>query len=124
MNIFEIATKEKYRYPYNGMICTEDLWDLSAKQLDAIYKALCADKKHVDEESLLQSESKEDETLNNKIEIVRFVFREKQAAIAERLHQAEIAEKKRRIADLIAEKEDQELSNQSIEALRKMLTEL
>ena len=28
-NIFEIAAKEKYRYPYRGQITTEDLWDLT-----------------------------------------------------------------------------------------------
>lgn len=39
-NIFEAASKNKYRYPYKGMITTEDLCYLNLGQLDAVYKAL------------------------------------------------------------------------------------
>ena len=39
-NIFEMATRNKYRFPYKGMISVEDLWDLNQTQLDSIYKAL------------------------------------------------------------------------------------
>lgn len=41
INMFEIATKNKYRYPFNkGLITTEDLWNLSLKDLDNIFKVL------------------------------------------------------------------------------------
>ena len=45
MNLFEVAVREKYRFPYNGMISTEDLWDLSVNALDSIFKTLNKDKK-------------------------------------------------------------------------------
>lgn len=53
-NIFEAATKEKYRFPFKGMISVEDLWDLKLQDLDSVFKALNKQKKQNDEESLLQ----------------------------------------------------------------------
>lgn len=53
MNLFEIAVREKYRFPYKGMISTEDLWDLSVTSLDSIFKTLNKERKNADEESLL-----------------------------------------------------------------------
>ena len=34
--MFEIATQKKFRFPFKGQISTEDLWDLTADQLDSI----------------------------------------------------------------------------------------
>ena len=39
-NIFELATREKYRFPYKGMISVEELWDLDIPELDRVYKSL------------------------------------------------------------------------------------
>ena len=36
MELFEIATRKKYRFPYKGLISVEDLWDLSMRELVAI----------------------------------------------------------------------------------------
>ena len=41
---FELATKEKYRFPFKGMIGVEDLWDLDVNQLDSVFKALNKEK--------------------------------------------------------------------------------
>lgn len=35
-NIFEKATKEKYRFPFKGQVSVEDLWDLKLQDLDSI----------------------------------------------------------------------------------------
>ena len=40
MELFEIATRNKYRFPFKGWISTEDLWDLSVQNLDGIFKTL------------------------------------------------------------------------------------
>lgn len=123
-NIFESATKEKYRFPYRGMISVEDLWDLSPNQLDAIYKALNAEKKTTEEDSLLGQRSKEEQTLLTKIEIVKYIFAAKHAD-AEALKQKAVNdEKKRRIMELIASKEDAALGEKSVDELKKMLSEL
>ena len=124
MNIFAVALKEKYRYPYKGMISTEDLWDLGATQLDSVFKALNAKKKTASEDSLLNTKNKEDEALENKIQIVKFIFDVKLAEVEQRKLRAANAEKKRRLKELIASKQDEALQGMSIDDLTKMLNEL
>ena len=90
-NIFEVATRGKYRFPYKGQITVEDLWDLSVTQLDSIFKTLNAQYKQSKEESLLETKSKEDEVLDTQIAIVKHIVAVKQQEAANRL-----AEKERR----------------------------
>lgn len=123
-NIFETATREKLRFPYKGMISVEDLWDLSPNQLDTIYKALNAEKKKTEEDSLLGQRSKEEQTLLTRIEIVKHIFAAKQAEIEARKQKAANDERKRRIMELIATKEDAALGEKSVEELKNMLAEL
>jgi len=123
-NIFEIAAKEKYRFPYKGQITTEDLWDLSSAQLDLIYKTLNAEKKTTEEDSLLGQRTAAEQTLLNKIELVKYIFSAKQAEIEARKQKAVNDEKKRRIMELIASKEDAALGEKSIDDLKKMLADL
>ena len=52
-NLFEIATRNRYRFTYKGVMTVEDLWDLNVEALDAIFKALNRNKKTADEDSLL-----------------------------------------------------------------------
>lgn len=40
MNMFEIALINKFRFPFKGLIATEDLFDLSVEDLDSIFKKL------------------------------------------------------------------------------------
>ena len=84
-NIFEAATRYKYRFPFKGMISVEDLWDLKLQDLDSVFKLLNKEKKQSDEESLLQVKSEADQALENKIQIVKFIVQVKQVETAERL---------------------------------------
>lgn len=124
MNIFEIATKNKFRFPYRGMISVEDLWDLNLNQLDGIYKTLNKEIKQTNEESLLSVKDAADVELQAKIDIVKHIFASKQQEIANRTIAAENAEKKRRILDIIAQKQEASLQNKSEEELLKMLEEI
>ena len=124
MELFEYAAKEKLRFPYKGNATIEDLWDLPVGELDAIYKKLSAAKKTAEEESLLEKRSKEDEALLAKIDIVRYIFSRKQEEAQARKRKAETDERKRRLRELIASKEDEALSAQSIDDLKKMLADM
>ena len=77
-NMFEIAARNKFRFPFKGMISTEDLWDLSVENLDNVFKMLNSEMKKTKEESLLSTKSKDDEVLELKIEIVKHIVAVKQ----------------------------------------------
>ena len=123
-NMFEKAVKGKYRFPYKGQISVEDLYDLPLGALDTVFKALNAEVKKTDEESLLQTKSAEDDILATKIEIVKHIFNEKLEEKKNRQEDAERKEKKQKIMQIIATKQDEALQNASVEDLQKMLDEL
>lgn len=120
-NMFEIATKNKFRFPYKGSVTVEDLWDLSLEQLDSIFKVLNKKAKDSQEESLLSTKSNEDKMLDIQIEIVKYIVNIKKNEIAERLLEKERKEKNQRIMEIIADKEDKALHEMSIDDLRKMI---
>lgn len=124
MNLFEVAVREKYRFPYKGMISTEDLWDLSVTSLDSIFKTLNKERKNADEESLLDVKDNVDTTLENKIAIIKYVVNVKQTEAAEKLLECEKKQQKQKIMNLIAKKQDETLENMSQEELLKKLSEL
>lgn len=123
-NIFEMATRNKYRFPYKGMISVEDLWDLNQTQLDSIYKALNKEVKANQEDSLMFSQTQTDLDLQAKIEIVRHIYTTKEQDAARRTAAAENAEKKRRILEILEQKQEDSLKNKSEDELIKMLNEI
>lgn len=122
MELFKLAAKEKYRFPFKGNIAVEDLFDLTTSQLDVVYKELKSQVKD-SSDSLLQEVFKEDTELKNKIEIVKTIFGDK--VKEKELKELALAEKQRkeRIKELIAQKKDQDLADKSIEELEAMLGE-
>lgn len=123
-NIFEAASKNKYRYPYKGMITTEDLWDLTQAQLDVIYKALNKGVSEAQVSSLMCKVTEVDAELLNKIEIVKYIFNAKEAEAEARKNDAAKHAKKQRILDILAQKQEDALQNMSEDDLKKMLDEL
>lgn len=119
--LFEVASRKAYRFPYKGMITTEDLWKLSSKNLDEVFKALNSQKKVTEEESLMKTASDEDIDLLNKIAIVKYIYKYNEQQAAERLIEREKRQKDQRIMEIIARKQDEALEGKSIEELQAML---
>lgn len=120
-NLFIMATQHKFRFPFKGMVSVEDLWDMNVRDLDTVFKALNAQSKQAKEESLLTTKSKEDSILEAKIEVVKYIVTAKlEEAEAQRV-KAENKEKKRRIAEILADKQDEELRGKSAAELTAML---
>lgn len=123
-NLFEIATRNRYRFNYKGVMSVEDLWSLRVEDLDAIFKMLNRQKKTADEDSLLATKSAEDQDLANKIDIVRYIVSIKLAEAAERVSAAEKKAQRDKIMEIVAKKKDKALEDMGIEDLMKKLEEL
>jgi hypothetical protein len=123
-NMFEVAVRSKFRFPFRGLISTEDLWDLALEDLDGVFKSLNSQLKMVKEESLLNKKTKQDEELALKIEIVKNVVTTKLAEKEERAKLKEKKENRQKIMEIMSRKQDAELEGKSLEDLSKMLDEL
>lgn len=122
--MFETAVRNKLRFPYKGEISVEDLWDLPVPSLDSIFKKLNVQAKQANEESLLDIKSKEDEVLDLKIEIIKYIVTTKLAEEKARLNARERREKKQKLSAILYSKQEQELQNKSAEELAAMIAEL
>lgn len=122
--MFEFAVRNKLRFPFKGSISVEDLWDLSAKNLDTVFKTLNSQIKQASEESLLSAKTKEDEILDIQVAIVKYIFNVKTEEASARLLEQERKEQKQKIMAIIANKQDEALQNKSIEELQSMLDEV
>ena len=124
MEKFEIAVRNKYRFPFKGNISVEDLWDLSMSDLDKVYKALNTQKKQSEEDSLMTTHNPETTEVQIKIDIVRHIYAEKVAEKEAREKAAENSAKRQRIMQILANKQDAALENMSEEELKAMLSEM
>lgn len=123
-NLFEIATRNNYQFPFRGMINVIDLWDLPLTNLDSVFKTLNAEIKRSEEESLLNTKSTKDEEISNKIDIVKYIVSVKLAEKKAREDNKKNAEMRQRLLEIKAKREDAALENLSDEELDKALAEL
>lgn len=123
-NLFEIATRNKMRFPSTkGELSVEDLWDLSDKDLDVVYKNLKDQEVKSSEESLLD-DANVDPKLTTAIGIVKYIFTTKRN---ERLEAKEFIDKKRNqqlYIDALSRRKLKDIDNMSVEELEAKIAEL
>ena len=123
-NLFEMATRSKLRFPSTkGELSVEDLWDLSDKDLDVVYKNLKDKEVKSSEESLLD-DANVDPKLTAAIGIVKYIFTTKRN---ERLAEKERINKKltqRKYIDALSKKQDEAIEKMSEAELRAMIDSL
>lgn len=124
VNLFEIATRDNYQFPFRGMINVIDLWTLSLQNLDNVFKTLNAETKKSEEESLLSVKTKENKELSYKIAIVKYIVSVKLAEQTAKEDAKKKKEMKQRLLEIKAKRQDAALENMSDEDLDKMLAEL
>ena len=122
--LFEMATRSKLRFPSTkGELSVEDLWDLSDKDLDVVYKNLKDQEVKSSEESLLD-DANVDPKLTAAIGIVKYIFTTKRN---ERLAEKERINKKltqRKYIDALSKKQDEAIEKMSEAELRAMIDSL
>lgn len=125
MNIWLQALKEKIRFDFKGSITTEDLFKLNFTDLDTIYQKLAKELQDLNGGSLLnEQKNKNVEKLQLKLDIVKGVFDIKKTEQAILQNQIKNEEERQRIMEIINKKEDEALSNLSIEELKERLDKI
>lgn len=126
--MFEKASRQKFRFDSPaGQLCTEDLWDLpltskaNRANLDDIARGLHKQLKSGDDVSFVVKEKKSDEAVQLKFDIVKHVIDTRLAENEAAAKAQTIKEKKQQILSIIANKENEALSQASIDDLKKML---
>lgn len=122
MDIFKYAVKNKLRFNYKGVCTVEDLYDIPLTSLDRMYGELKKQQKGFGEDSLLNKKSSEEKEVGIKIEIIENIVADRLADIDKAKKAQQTRERNRRIAEIIADKEDAALHEMSLEDLKAMLT--
>jgi len=124
INIFETAVRNKFRFDFRGLQSVESLWDLSVRDLDSIFKTLNSQVKQIKEESLLDTKTQQNEELDVKIEIVKYIVKTKLEEEQLRNDSKNKKQKKQELYELLESKKNENLKGKSEEEIQKMIDEL
>ena len=136
MNIFEIASREDYRFNSAiGFLDVSDLWKLPLASsnehkpnLNSIAIAISKSLKEFTEESFIEeittSKQKQKQMKEIQLEIVKHIIKTKQEERKLTQEANEKASKKQTIMGLIAQKKNEQLSQASVEELEALLNNL
>jgi len=124
VNIFEVATRNMYRFPFKGMSNVEDMWQISVKELDSVFKVLNSQLKEVQEESLLDVRTQQDQELDIKIQIIKYIVKVKQEEAEKQLQAKSLKEQKQKLMEIYASKKDEDLLKKSPEEIKAMIDAL
>ena len=131
MNIFEQATRAKIRFSTPvGMLSVEDLWDLpltstrARANLDDVARLLDAELKSTSSVSFVNDVSEVNAKTKLMFDVVIHVINTKVAEAKAAKSAADVREKKQKIMAIIERKQEESLSEASIDDLQQMLASL
>ena len=124
MSIFEAATRKKLRFKaVNGVISTEDLWDLKLEALDAIAKAL--HKKLQDQEvSFITTKTDSEAKVQLEFDVVKHVIDTKIAEAEANKAAAEVTARRRELQEALHNRRQQTLQGMTEAELQAELAKL
>lgn len=120
--MYKEALQKKLRFKTNkGMITTEDLFDLSLQNLNTL--AIMLDKKisEAPKKSFIEELPAEENDDELRFGIVKDVINIKLKARKDNIDKAQADAQKKRILEILAKRNDEELEKKSTEELRAML---
>ncbi len=131
MNIFELAARERFRFDsIRGDLTVEHLWDLPLKStsgfdLDTTAKAVNAALKNSRDESFVDVKTdKASAMLEAKLEIVKFIIADKQAAAAAVKKRVENRQRRQKLLEALERKDNASLEAKTSEELLQELEKL
>jgi hypothetical protein len=120
--MYKEASKLKLRFQTTkGELTTEQLWDLSLQELDALAVSLEGEYKKSGKKSFLDKKSEKDKVIKLKFNIVVDILTTKVEAVEVSQKEVERKEHNEKILRLIKAKQDSELEDKSVEELTAML---
>lgn len=129
--MFEQASRLKLRFESKkGLLTTEDLWTLPLKatgnsvDLDEVAKLVHQELKNSEEISFVTPVSNNNTVAQLKMDVVKHIIAVKVVERDAAQKARDVKEKKQKILEAIARKQDETLVNSSIEELEKMLEAL
>ena len=120
--MYKEALQKKLRFKTNkGMITTEDLFDLSLQNLNTL--AIMLDKKisEAPKKSFIEELPAEENDDELRFSIVKDVINIKLKARKDNIDKTQADAQKKRILEILAKRNDEELEKKSTEELRAML---
>lgn len=130
-NLYKFAAENKLRFPSTrGELVVEDLFQMPLESktgfdLNSVAKKVNGQLKEVTEESFVTvTTNPQKPLLTAKLEILKDVIATKLAANKAEADKREKAEKRRKLLDAIAAKQDQALTTASMDELKKQLDAL
>lgn len=120
--MYKEALQKKLRFKTNkGMITTEDLFDLSLQNLNTL--AIMLDKKisEAPKKSFIEELPAEENNDELRFSIVKDVINIKLKARKDNINRAQADAQKKRILEILAKRNDEELEKKSTEELRAMI---
>lgn len=130
--MFEKAARLKLRFASpQGQLTVEDLWDLpltstrpNQANLNSIAKGISRQLKADSEEDFVNPKSETNESLQLAMDIVKQVIHVRQAENEAARAATDRKDKKARLLELIARKQDQALEGKPLEELQEMVASL
>ncbi len=124
-NLFVKAAKTKFRFnSAKGQLATEHLFDLSLTDLNTIAVELDTEIQKAGRKSFIATKTTSTTTLEDKLEILKFVISHKQSEEEERKNKKVVAERRELLKSLRDKKAIEKLENLSEEEIEKQLAAL
>lgn len=128
--MFEQATRQKLRFETpKGLLTVEDLWDLPltslrGANLNDVAKALNRELKAAADEDFVNRTVKADTTTQLAFDVAKHIIDVRLAENEAARSEADRKQKKERLLELIAQKQDASLAAKSVEELTQMVESL
>jgi len=123
-NIIESCVRNHVRFPFRGhAAATEDMFDLTADQLNGVYVTIQAQLKGR-ADTLTQQESPEDAMLRMKAEAVRYIYNLKVAEAQAAETALAKAQEKRRLEKALLRKKEDKINAMPEEEIQQLISSL